>query len=108
LPQDSVDEILRRTVLVEAVLHVADPAADADVRETDFFHVVAHGSRHPLKRCQIKSLFITQAQDRDTIAEAFIHQVFGAVARWMRAVDIAGLVMGAFVPVNEALKFWRR
>ena len=104
LLQYYIDEILRRTVLGKAIVDISDPAADADLRESDFCHIVTHGSGNPAKRRAVIAIFIAQAQDRNTIANAFIHQMFGAVARRMRAVNIAGLVMGAFMPVDKALK----
>ena len=106
--QDSNDEILWRTVLGVAIVDITDPAADADLRKSNFRHIVTHCSGNPAKRRAVIAIFITHAQDRNAIANAFIHQMFGAVARRKRAVNIAGLVMGAFMPVDKALKFrWR-
>ncbi len=48
LLQYSIDYILRRTVLGKAIIYIADPAADADFRESDFCHVVTHGSGNPV------------------------------------------------------------
>ncbi len=83
------------------------PACLADLRESDFSHAAAHGGNNPVKCRAVIAIFIAQAQDRNTIADAFIHQVLGAIARRMRPVNIAGLVMGAFMPVDKALKFRR-
>ena len=105
--KDSVDEIFWRAVFGKAIFDIADPAADADLRKSDFCHVATHGGGNPVKRRAVIPLFIAQAQDRNTIGDAFIHQMVRAVARRMRPVNIAGLVMGAFMPVDKALKFRR-
>ena len=93
--QDSSDVILWRTVLGVAIVNITDPAADADLRKSKFRHFVTQCSGNPAKRRAVIAFFITHAQDRNAIANAFIHQMFGAVAWRMRAVNIAGLVMGA-------------
>jgi hypothetical protein len=108
LLQNSSDEILWRTILGVAIVNVTDPAADTYLRKSNFCHFVTHCCGNPAKRCAVIVIFITHAQNGDTIANAFIHQMFGAVTRRMRAVNITGLVMGAFMPVDKALKFsWR-
>ena len=40
--QDSNDEILWRTVLGVAIVDITDPAADADLRKSNFRHFVTH------------------------------------------------------------------
>jgi len=106
--QDSNDEILWWTVFGVAIVDIVDPAADADLGKSDFRHFVAHCGGNLAKRRTVIAIFIAHAQDRDAIANAFIHQMFGAIAWRMRAVNIAGLVVGAFMPVDKTLKLrWR-
>ncbi len=71
--QESIDEILWRTVLGIAIVDITDPAADADLRKSNFRHIVTHCSGNPAERRAVITIFIAQAQDRDTIANAFIH-----------------------------------
>ena len=105
--QYTIDEFLRRAIFREAIAYVGDPAGDTNLRKADFCHVVTHGSGNPVKLRFVKPVLIPQAQDRYTIADAFIHQMFGAVAWWVRAVNITRLMMGTFMTVDKVLKFWR-
>ena len=47
--------------------------------------------------------FVTHAQYGDTIGNAFIHHVIGAVAWRMWQINIAGLMMRAFMAINKFL-----
>ena len=106
--QNSVDEITGRAVFGKAVFDVADAAGDADVREADLCHFGLHGGNDPGETGIVIAFAITQDQDGYAIADAFVHQVFWAVTRRVGAVDIAGLVMGAFMAVDKALIVGRR
>jgi divalent metal cation (Fe/Co/Zn/Cd) transporter len=47
--------------------------------------------------------FVTHAQYGDTIGNAFISHVIGAVAWRMWPINIAGLMMRAFMAINKFL-----
>ena len=70
-------------------------------------HVGAHCCGYLVEGLIAKPLFVAQTADGHTIADALIPEMFRAIARRMRTVDIAGLMVGAFVPVDELLELSR-
>ena len=89
-------------------MDITDLATDADLWKPNFRHINTHCIGNLAKLCTVIPFFISQAKDRNAIANTFIHQMVDAIAWWMWTVNIAGLVMGAFMAVNKSLKFrWR-
>lgn len=105
---DAPDKILWRTGLLVTVVDIADPAADTDFRKPNRLHITAHSADNAVKCLTVIVLFVPQTQDGNAITNAFVHQMFGTIARWMWAIYIAGLVMCTLMSVDKALKFWRR
>ena len=106
LLQYPIDKILRRTVLGITIIDITNSAADANFGKTNLCHFVTQGGGDFEKPCAVIALFIAYSQDRNAIANAFIHKMRRTVAWWMRTVYIAGLMMGALMPIYETLKLW--